>query len=302
MRRSYILAAMISVMVLALLACGSSADSGRELTSAGKISETVEDVTKLSGTGETDRRARRSSGSMTEGTRATPEEVAAAAAEGVALFPDELVEEMVRLQLKQPEEPILIADLAQLTDFSLALELYVDDLTGLEHLFNITTFDLTQNRATDLSPLAALTQLTWLDLTQNDIVDISPVASLTNLTFFGVQDNLVVDISPLASLTKLTSLNLQKNEIVDISPLASLTKLEKLNLTSNNVVDLSPLASLTNLVLLELTKNEITDLSPLLKTGFAEGAEIRLWGQPLDANSIDVVIPQLEAAGVKVLF
>jgi len=62
------------------------------------------------------------------------------------------------------------------------------------------------------------------------------------------------------------------------------------------------LASLTNVTLLELTKNEITDLSPLLLTGFGEGAEIRLWGQPLDAHSIEVVIPQLKAAGVKVQF
>ena len=297
MSRSSFLVAIISAMTFALFACGSETAPAPEKTSAGKISESVEDVSKLQ-----TRRARRSAGSMTEDTRATAEEVVAAAAEGVAIFPDELVEEMIRLKLRQPEGPILISELEQLTAFNLGLELYVADLSGIEHLVNITEFDLTQNRATDLSPLASLTNLTWLDLTQNDIVDISPVAALTNLTFFGVQDNLVTDISPLAALTNLTALNLQKNEISDISSLAALTKLTKLNLTSNNVSDLSPLASLTNLTLLELTKNEITDLSPLLLTGFGAGAEIRLWGQPLDDHSIDVVIPKLEAAGVKVQF
>ena len=83
---------------------------------------------------------------------------------------------------------------------------------------------------------------------------------------------------------------------------AGLTKLKVVNLTSNNIVDLSPLASLTQVRLLEITKNQITDLSPLLQTGFAEGAEIRLWGQKLDAHSIDVVIPELKAKGVKVGF
>ena len=280
-------------MVFALVACGSETDQAPEKTSASKISETVEDVSKLD-----TRRARRSAGSMTGDTNASSEVVA----EGEAVFPDPLVDEMIRLKLDQPVGPILMSDLKQLTALNLGLELYVADLSGLEHLVNITELDLTQNQVTDLSPIASLTKLTSLDLAQNDITDISPLTSLTNLTFLRIQDNLVTDISPLAGLTKLTELNLWLNEISDISPLAALTDLTKINLTSNKISDLSPLASLTNVTKLELTKNEITDLSPLLQTGFGEGAEIRLWGEPLDAHSIDVVIPQLEAAGVKVKF
>ena len=293
MGRLIFLVVIIHTMVFALVACGSATEQAREKTSASKISETVEDVSKL-GT----RRARRSSGSMTGDTSASSEVVA----EGVAVFPDPLVEEMIRLKLDQPLGPILISDLKQLTALNLGLELYVADLSGLEHLVNITELDLTQNQVTDLSPIASLTKLTSLELAQNDITDISPLTSLTNLTFLRIQDNLVTDISPLAGLTKLTELNLWLNEISDISPLAALTDLTKINLTSNKISDLSPLASLTNVTKLELTKNEITDLSPLLQTGFGEGAEIRLWGEPLDAHSIDVVIPQLEAAGVKVKF
>jgi Leucine-rich repeat (LRR) protein len=280
-------------MVFALVACGSATEQAPEKTSASKISETVEDVSKL-GT----RRARRSAGSMTGDTSASTEVVA----QGEAVFPDPLVDEMIRLKLGQPEGPILISDLTQLTTLNLGLELYVADLSGLEHLVNITELDLTQNQVTDLSPIASLTKLTSLDLAQNDITDISALTSLTNLTFLRIQDNLVTDISPLAGLTKLTELNLWTNEISDISSLAALTDLAKINLTKNQISDLSPLASLTNVARLELITNEITDLSPLLQTGFAEGAEIRLWGEPLDAHSIDVVIPQLEAAGVKVQF
>tara|TARA_Y100000780_G_scaffold228342_1_gene245753 strand:+ start:248 stop:1090 length:843 start_codon:yes stop_codon:yes gene_type:complete len=280
-------------MVFALVACGSETDQAPEKTSASKISETVEDVSKLD-----TRRARRSAGSMTGDTSASTEVVA----EGEAVFPDPLVDEMIRLKLDQPVGPILISDLKQLTALNLGLELYVADLSGLEHLVNITELDLTQNQVTDLSPLAGLTKLTSLDLAQNDITDISPLTSLTNLTFLRIQDNLVTDISPLAGLTKLTELNLWTNEISDISPLAALTDLAKINLTKNKISDLSALASFTNVTRLELITNEITDLSPLLQTGFAEGAEIRLWGEPLDAHSIDVVIPQLEAAGVKVQF
>ena len=292
MGRLIFLVVIIQAMVFALVACGSATEQAGEKTSASKISETMS-ASQL-GT----RRARRSSGSMTGDTSASSEVVA----EGVAVFPDPLVEEMIRLKLRQPSEPILISDLKQLTALNLGLELYVADLSGLEHLVNITELDLTQNQVTDLSPIASLTKLTSLELAQNDITDISPLTSLTNLTFLRIQDNLVTDISPLAGLTKLTELNLWTNEISDISPLAALTDLAKINLTKNKISDLSPLASLTNVTRLELITNEITDLSPLLQTGFAEGAEIRLWGEPLDAHSIDVVIPQLEAAGVKVKF
>lgn len=226
----------------------------------------------------------------------------AVAASGVAIFPDELIEEKIRLKMRQPEGPILTSDLEQVTSLSMALDLYVTDLSGLELLVNLTEFDLTQNKTIDISPLASITSLTRLNLTQNDIIDISALAPLTNLTFLWIQDNDVIDISALASLTNLTELNLQKNQIVDISALATLTNLTTLNLTSNNISDLSPLASLTNLTLIEFSKNEITDLSPLLDIGLGEGATIRLWGEPLDTNSVEVVIPQLKAAGVKVQF
>jgi len=286
---------IIQAMVLTLIACGSATEQAPEKTSAKKISETVEDVSQLD-----TRRARRSAGSMTVDGSASSE--AKLVAEGVAVFPDPLVDEMIRLKLNQPLGPILIADLKQLTALNLGLELYVADLSGLEHLVNITELDLSQNQVSDLSPIASLTNLTSLELAQNDITDLSALAGLTNLTFLRVQDNLVTDISPLAGLTKLTHLNLWTNEISDISPLAALTDITFLHLTSNKISDLSPLASLTNVTMLYLMKNEITDLSPLLQTGFGEGGEIRLWGEPLDAHSIDVVIPQLEAAGVKVQF
>ena len=293
MTRLIFLVVIIHAMVFALVACGSADEQSAEKTSASKISETVEDVSKLD-----TRRARRSAGSMTVNTSASTEVVA----DGEAVFPDPLVDEMIRLKLDQPVGPILISDLKQLTSLNLGLELYVADLSGLEHLVNITELDLTQNQVTDLSPLAGLTKLTSLDLAQNDITDISALTSLTNLTFLRIQDNLVTDISPLAGLTKLTELNLWTNDISDISSLVALTDLAKINLTKNKISDLSALGSLTNVTRLELITNEITDLSPLLETGFAEGAEIRLWGEPLDAHSIDVVIPQLEAAGVKVQF
>ena len=226
-----------------------------------------------------------------------PERVAA---EGEVIFPDPEVEVAVRATLKQDEGPIMIADVAELTEFRLNQRWYITDISGIEHMTNLVTFDMSQNATSDISPVSGLTKLTRLDLAQNDIEDISPVAGLTNLTYLRLHDNRVSDLSPLAELANLTELDLRINQISDISVLSELTNLNKLNLTSNQVTDISSVASLSNLTFLELTRNEITDISPLLESGLGEGVTIVLWGLPLDENSENVVIPKLEEAGVRV--
>ena len=230
----------------------------------------------------------------------TEERPVRVAAEGEVIFPDPAVEEAVRKDLKQEEGPIMIADVAEFTSFSVNQLLYVADISGMEHMVNLTEFDLSQNATADISVLAGLTKLTRLDMAQNDISDLTPVTDLTNLTYLRVKDNRVSDLTPLSGLTNLTELDLWENAITDISPLASLVNLETLNLTKNQISDISPLAALSNLNHLELTRNEITDISPLLESGLGEGDTVRLWGLSLDDNSLNVVIPQLEERGVRV--
>ncbi|MDP7533712.1 MAG: hypothetical protein QGI88_08065, partial [SAR202 cluster bacterium] len=77
----------VTLLTLALIACGGSSDSTGDSTGEGSGS----------------------SGSI---------------------FPDEYVEEKIRLNLKQPDGRILVESLGQLTEFSLALDLFVEDLTG----------------------------------------------------------------------------------------------------------------------------------------------------------------------------
>jgi internalin A len=232
----------------------------------------------------------------------TEEQPVRVAAEGEVIFPDPAVEEAVRNDLKQEEGPIMIADVAQFTSFSVNQLLYVASISGVEHMADLTEFDLAQNVTSDISPVTGLTKLTRLDLAQNDIEDITPVSGLTNLTYLRLHDNPVSDISPLAELTSLTELDLRINQISDISVLSNLTNLSKLNLTSNQITDVSALASLSELTFLELTRNEVTDISPLLEAGLGEGTTIVLWGLPLDDNSENMVIPKLEEAGVRVDF
>ncbi len=288
MKRLWFLAAIAFAITIATFACGGGGgEPAQENAEQVLAKESAEDS----------RRAQR------PGQRTvTEEQPVRVAAEGEVIFPDQEVEEAVRNDLKQEEGPIMIADVAQFTSFSLNQLLYVADISGLEHMVNLTKFVLSQNATSDISPVAGLTNLTWLDLAQNDIEDITPVSGLTSLTYLRLHDNRVSDISPLAELTSLTELDLRINQISDISVLSNLTNLTKLNLTSNKITDISALASLSKLTFLELTRNEVTDISPLLEAGLGEGVTITLWGLPLDDNSQNVVIPKLEEAGVRVDF
>ena len=288
MKRLWFLAAIAFAITIATFACGGGGgEPAQENAEQVLAKESAEDA----------RRAQR------PGQRTvTEEQPVRVAAEGEVIFPDQEVEEAVRNDLKQEEGPIMIADVAQFTSFRLNQLLYVADISGLEHMVNLTEFDLSQNSTSDISPVAGLTNLTWLDLAQNDIEDITPVAELTNVTYLRLKDNRVSDLTPLAKLTNLTELDLHTNQISDISVLSNLTNMSKLNLTSNKITDISSMSSLSKLTFLELTRNEVTDISPLLEAGLGEGVTITLWGLPLDDNSQNVVIPKLEEAGVRVDF
>ena len=291
--RLWVFLAIIFAMTLAAVGCGGG--GGEE--SAPVPEEKAEEA--LAKEIEEDARRAQRPGQRTILDEDRPQRVAA---EGEVIFPDPEVEEAVRNDLKQEEGPIMIVDVEKFTSFSLNQLLYVSDISGVEHMVNLTELDLAQNTISDISFVAGLTKLTRLDLAQNDITDVSALSELTNLTYLRLKDNRVSDISPLANLVSLTELDVWENQISDISMLANFTNLSKLNLTSNQISDISPLASLSNLTRLELTRNEITDISPLLEAGLGEGVTITLWGLPLDDNSKNVVIPKLEEAGVRVDF
>lgn len=112
----------------------------------------------------------------------------------------------------------------------------------------------------DISFLANLTNLTYLDLRHNSISDLSPLANLTNLTYLHLYDNLVVDVTPLANLSNLTSLYLADNFIVDVTPLTALTNLETLDLSGNQITDANCLSALTNAQSINIRNNAFTSI------------------------------------------
>ena len=172
-------------------------------------------------------------------------------------------------------------------------------------IYSYTTLhiSLAGNLITDVTPLGNLTapdELT-LFLSWNQISDISPLSELTNMIALYLCSNNISDLSPLAGMTKLSFLELWGNRIEDISPLSNLTELTWTELSVNNITDISPIAGLTNLRSVQLNNNQITDISPLVENeGLSTGDVIDLQWNPLNENSINIYIPQLQARGVDV--
>jgi len=193
-------------------------------------------------------------------------------------FPDPILREVIRGAIGGGD--ITQAKLDLLTDLMAPAE-GISDLTGMEHCTSLRKLSLAVNQINNISPLSNLTDLTWLWISVNDISDISPLANLTNLVHLELYSNDISDISPIYNLTSLGFLWLQRNQIGNITVLSNLTSLYNLDLGYNQISDIKPLVD---------------------NTGMSAGDKVTLHGNPLNTDSIDIYIPQLEARGVEVYY
>ena len=150
------------------------------------------------------------------------------------------------------------------------------------------------------SELAALTDLVSQS---SGIINLSGLEYCTGLTFLMLNLNQINDIAPLSGLTSLRSLYLDNNHIINIAPLTNLTRIKQLGLGYNQINNLTPLVGLTNLTTLYLWDNQISDIEPLVNNpGLSAGDYVCLNSNPLNATSINVHIPALQARGVAVQY
>jgi internalin A len=197
----------------------------------------------------------------------------------------------------------------------------ISDLAPLSSLTSLSFLDLGDNGISDISPLSSLTDLDNLSLYDNEITDISPLSSLAHLDRLRLDLNQVKDISAVSALVSLDNLSIDYNQVEDIAPLSALVNLTELSLTQNSISDISALSPLVNLVvlylgdnqisqigtlenlaglrLLDLQGNRVSDISPLLRNhGLGEGDWVDLRGNPLNADSVNRYLPELESRGV----
>jgi hypothetical protein len=246
-------------------------------------------------------------------------------------FADPNIEAAVRGAIGVPSGPIHPADVAALTDLSMApppntpvdcTAGYVGPVTslaGVECLWNLRTLYF-EPYFVDLTPLSALPNLTVLGLLEPCETNIPSLPQVTEFTG-DVQSNTVALLSALPSLrvlelthadlstdearsalsalTRLATLSLPNAGLTDTAPLAPLSLLTDVDLDSNQIQDISTVSGFANLRSLDLSGNQITDLSPLVANTFlGYGTAIAIGGNPIDCTAQAQNIATLRARGV----
>ncbi len=130
-------------------------------------------------------------------------------------------------------------------------------------------------------------------------------SEMQSLTKLNIETYEISDLIGLEHATNLTQLHLDyqkrrtKRKIVDVSPLENLKSLEALDLAFNAISDVSPLENLKHLKKLILNNNSVSDISSLI--GLAHLKGLSCWENPLNADSLNIYVPQLRANGTSVL-
>jgi len=181
---------------------------------------------------------------------------------------------------------------------------FISDISGLSGLESLEYLDLSANDfiAGSVS-LYNLPKLRELDLERNGITAISLLGDFNSIGYLKLNRNKISDISGLSGLKNLKVLLLDVNNLSDISSLSGLINLERLCLTNNNISDISSLSNLNSLREVYLSNNNISDISPLIQNpGINEGDVVAIAENPLNSQSIELYIPELEKRGVTVIW
>lgn len=210
-------------------------------------------------------------------------------AAGIDDIPDAALRALIRETLNRPYGAIALGELVDVRRLR-GQNRGIEDLSGLEFLPNLSELDLAGNSISDLAPLAKLYAAT-------------EGAKLRHVYLAG---NLITDITPLQGMTRVLTLDLGANLITDVTPFYreyGLYGVTWLSLAGNKIQDVAGLRKLTELEFLALDQNRITDISPLaVNRGLGLGDTILLQGNPLDATSIDEIIPALQTRRAQVFW
>ena len=150
--------------------------------------------------------------------------------------PDKKLETLIKKYTNIKEhEPILYKDISSVYELN---EKQINNLSGLEHAYNLRQMRFSDGEIKDVSPLANLTQVQVLEL----------------------PNQAIEDISPLEHLGKNVRQVIYQHQI---------------NLNNNNIKDLSPLKTWNNLHFLKVNNNPLEDISFLLQLNHLQNIEIK---------------------------
>jgi len=160
----------------------------------------------------------------------------------------------------------------------------IQDLTGIEHLVELTDVNLAFNAITDAAPLATLPNLAIVDLSHNKIRQLPIFRSAHALKRMDLNYNLLDSVAWLTTqhFPQLDSLSIAHNNISDLSGLELMVGLQELNVRGNRLANLRSVSNLQALFMLDAGENRLADLGDI-------GALVELRRLFLDGNNFSSV-------------
>jgi len=212
------------------------------------------------------------------------------------LFPDHVLDSMVRARINKPTGTILYGDVKNI-DSLREWDSMIGDLSGIQFCTSLKVLDLRATNFSDLGPLKNLLSLQSLVLSEvgNELIsDISPLQNLTQLQDLWLQRTRISDISPLQNLVHLHSLYVESNYLTDISPLANLTQISLLVLSGVNLRNLGPLQNFVQLQRLTISSNVLTKADLSVLQNFHQLIDLRIQNTTISDFSVIQNLPQLQ--------
>ncbi len=150
----------------------------------------------------------------------------------------------------------------------------IKEIKGLEHLTNLQTLILSNNRIREIKGLENLNNLKELNLENNWIIEITGLENLINLQELYLADNEIEMIEGMENVKNLKILSLSTNKIKVIEGLEHLINLQELYLNGpdywsaevgkgNFITEIKGLENLAYLQRLDLGENQIKDIKGL---------------------------------------
>jgi len=249
--------------------------------------------------------------------------------EGIILFTDESLENVILKELGKQSGPIYAAEVESIEKIvaqadeggSLGRIFQLDgiqclkglrelwffdhgfvDLRPLQKLAELEELHVSETPVSSVAPLAVLTGLRVLDVGGGKVETVDALSQLTSLESLVIGSNRVVDISPLASLVGLRKLWIQHNAIRVIAAVAGMPELEDFRADRNGIEDILALRDLGALDHVELQSNSVSDIAALVdNAGFSENGYLDVQANPLDCESQRSNIESLVARGIEVI-
>ena len=232
---------------------------------------------------------------------------------------DPALEKLIRDNLENPGEEILMGDLKEIKILGFSGNDYdIKDIEELKYAVNLTNFRAKNINIKSLDPLSQLEFLNEIEFKDSQVEEVPNKFNTENLEWLDVSSSNISDLSfledaPLKyvifhdtgleslefarNMDSLKAIEGHNNMVSDLSPLANKPNLDSIGFENNKIKDISDLAGLPALESLILSENsEIVDIDALLE--IPSLIYLKLWGFQGDES----IMLELEGRGVSVMY